>query len=328
MKTVTKTRRSSRGVSSATPRSSAASMPCPRAERKARGPGYMVVISEDDVICRSCGILVNTLDRLETEMRQARDYILRFLEKKYSLADGELRANDDKPKPCQPPQITKSEAKETSNSNSGNKKTLAKTQTWLQCDKCKYTTHLNSFMMQHLRDHITEKIVTNLRENISESHQESKKRNCSKANDLGNKENETDNSDIIINKDEAMKLTFLQPTHSILPRAISVTQTTPPPLISFSNYDHPYASNALSGIPTNISTLSREPIYVLQQIDMTDIDNSGKVTRSDISSMEIESMDKSEDKKQITLKEGSLEVTEVPWSEMEVSNIESTIVFE
>lgn len=149
----------------------------------------MVVISEDDVICRSCGILVNTLDRLETEMRQARDYILRFLEKKYSLTDGELRSNGDKPKLCQPPQITRSGAKETSNSNSGGKKILTKSQTWLQCDKCKYTTHLNSFMMQHLRDHIKEKTVGDLCEHISQNQQESKKH--SKANDLGNKENET-----------------------------------------------------------------------------------------------------------------------------------------
>ncbi|EFN64416.1 hypothetical protein EAG_00846 [Camponotus floridanus] len=79
------------------------------------GERYMVVISEDDVICRSCAIRINHLDRLEMEMRNIRDHVLRFLEKKYSLEDGELRGGGDKPKSCQPPQITKSSTKDMVN---------------------------------------------------------------------------------------------------------------------------------------------------------------------------------------------------------------------
>lgn len=158
----------------------------------------MVVITEDDVICRSCGILVNTLDRLEAEMRKVRDHILRFLEQKYSLEDGELRGNGDKPKPCQPPQITRSEgAKEISaccvdspnksDSNPGDKKTPTKSHPWLQCDKCKYTTHLNSFMMHHLRDHIKQRIFC---DNCG-LYSSDKGHSCNETNDSGNKENET-----------------------------------------------------------------------------------------------------------------------------------------
>jgi hypothetical protein len=54
---------------------------------------YMVVISEDDIICRGCANLMNTLDRLETEMCSVRNVVLRFLEKKYALEEGELLNN-------------------------------------------------------------------------------------------------------------------------------------------------------------------------------------------------------------------------------------------
>lgn len=50
----------------------------------------MVVITEDDVICRSCANLMNTLDRLEVEMGSVRRVVLRFLERKYALEEGEL----------------------------------------------------------------------------------------------------------------------------------------------------------------------------------------------------------------------------------------------
>jgi len=163
----------------------------------------MVVISEDDVICRSCGILINTLDRLEVEMRKARDHILHFLERKYSLRDGELCGSDDRPKPCQPPQITKSGMKDLSacytrlpnqnddlnSSGDETNRLLTKSHSWLQCDKCKYTTHLNSFMVHHLRDHIKGKLICDNCGHLLM--QQTKKHNCNKANDLGNKENET-----------------------------------------------------------------------------------------------------------------------------------------
>nr|CAD7203690.1 unnamed protein product [Timema douglasi] len=69
------------------------------------GERYMVVISEDDIICRGCANLMNTLDRLELEMRSVKNVVLRFLEKKYSLEEGELLNHKDTE--CgQPPQIT------------------------------------------------------------------------------------------------------------------------------------------------------------------------------------------------------------------------------
>lgn len=50
----------------------------------------MVVATEDDVICRSCANLMNTLDRLESEMSSVRRVVLKFLEKTYSLEEGKL----------------------------------------------------------------------------------------------------------------------------------------------------------------------------------------------------------------------------------------------
>jgi hypothetical protein len=65
----------------------------------------MVVISEDDIICRGCANLMNTLDRLETEMGSVRNVVLRFLEKKYALEEGEL-LNNKIPVSCPPPQMS------------------------------------------------------------------------------------------------------------------------------------------------------------------------------------------------------------------------------
>lgn len=50
----------------------------------------MIVITEDDVICRSCANLMNTLDRLEVEIGSVKRVVLRFLERKYLLEEGEL----------------------------------------------------------------------------------------------------------------------------------------------------------------------------------------------------------------------------------------------
>ncbi|GFG38019.1 hypothetical protein Cfor_02316 [Coptotermes formosanus] len=68
------------------------------------GERYMVVISEDDIICRGCANLMNTLDRLETEMCSVRNVVLRFLEKKYALEEGEL-LNNKTTISCPPPQM-------------------------------------------------------------------------------------------------------------------------------------------------------------------------------------------------------------------------------
>ncbi|XP_014602128.1 PREDICTED: uncharacterized protein LOC106785856 [Polistes canadensis] len=132
------------------------------------GERYMVVISEDDVICRSCANLINTLDRLETEMCSIRENVLRFLEQKYSLKEGELLDNSEKPKLSQPPQITRSNTRNSCNRFKRKDDTLCvntmeynkgKKNVWMQCDKCKYTTHHNSFMIHHIRDYIKQQRI-------------------------------------------------------------------------------------------------------------------------------------------------------------------------
>ncbi|XP_071565040.1 uncharacterized protein [Temnothorax nylanderi] len=293
------------------------------------GEGYMVVISEDDVICRSCGVFVNTLDRLETEMRNTRDHILRFLEQKYSLQDGELCG--DKPKPCQPPQITRSGEKEISvrcdeprnESPGGSRRILKRSHSWLQCDKCKYTTHLNSFVMHHLRDRIKQRLFCDNCGQYNLENQQDKRHICNKAGDLGNKENEADNPGVISKNDE-VGITLLKQAQPILP----VTQTTSSSLIGLSNCDHLYLPNTL---PASDSTSSRQPVYVLQSINVADIDNSRKRTRSDTNlAQETEAKDRGEGRKQVlTLKEdGSLQMVEImPRKETKAPNIDSTIAF-
>ncbi|KAJ9584517.1 hypothetical protein L9F63_021127 [Diploptera punctata] len=157
------------------------------------GERYMVVISEDDIICRGCANLMNTLDRLETEMGSVRNVVLRFLEKKYSLEEGEL-LNNKTTGFCPPPQITPRNpslttgSKSTVNTNPENfmarkrKAALAemeneqensftstnttiqkndpKSNVWMQCDRCKYTTHYNAFMIHHIRQHVKKKNPT------------------------------------------------------------------------------------------------------------------------------------------------------------------------
>ncbi|XP_043278725.1 uncharacterized protein pzg isoform X2 [Venturia canescens] len=126
------------------------------------GERYVVVISEDDVICRSCANVINTLDRLECEMRGVKNTILRFLEHKYSLPEGELIRCSQVPRLGQPPQITKSEAAKIDNhlcmkstkfiedTNCSGKKRKSSNH-WVQCDKCCYTTLSHAAGKRHTR---------------------------------------------------------------------------------------------------------------------------------------------------------------------------------
>lgn len=45
-------------------------------------------------------------------------------------------------------------------SNSKSQKTDPKSNVWMQCDKCKYTTHYNAFMIHHIRQHVKKKNAT------------------------------------------------------------------------------------------------------------------------------------------------------------------------
>ncbi|XP_075229365.1 putzig [Lycorma delicatula] len=134
------------------------------------GDKYMVVISEEDIICRGCASMMNTLDRLEKEMNSLRTVVLRYLEKKYELEEDELLKNS---LPSQK-NFSKLGQKKGSGSNDlvARKRKAAsmdgendewnsldrdkkdgRSNTWLQCDKCKYTTLYNSFMIHHIRKH-------------------------------------------------------------------------------------------------------------------------------------------------------------------------------
>ncbi|GLH03769.1 Uncharacterized protein GBIM_09621 [Gryllus bimaculatus] len=146
------------------------------------GERYMVVICEDDIICRGCANLINTLDRLENEMDSVRKVVLRFLEKKYSLEEGELINNKTSAYGL-PPQITprnmsprsvmsenfmyqkrKAALSELENETNysvcdKSKKSNSKNDVWMQCDKCKYTTQYDAFMNYHVRQQVKKKKV-------------------------------------------------------------------------------------------------------------------------------------------------------------------------
>jgi len=125
------------------------------------GDDYMVVISEEDVICRGCATMINSLDRLEKEVGSLRSIVLRYLEKKYEMDDGELvnaRSNipvgtTGKSKDGRAGSPIDFQVKKRKAASAGEEEEAppGKDQTWLQCDRCKYTTHLNSFMVHHVR---------------------------------------------------------------------------------------------------------------------------------------------------------------------------------
>lgn len=227
---------------------------------------YMVVISEDDVICRSCAILVNTLDRLETEMEDVRSHVLRFLERKYFLEDGELRG--DRPKPCQPPQITRSNANEVINysCNSTKKrseirydKTRKRSHSWLRCDRCRYTTRPDSFAMHHSKDRVVQGqkvsrqqygswiVGKEAREEIT-VHQSDEKdergwtyRNCQLCKEIHKIKifrYVTDNTDANIARSDS------DSTGKMLQSTLLSAQV-PPPGISLASNDHVYISGML-----------------------------------------------------------------------------------
>ncbi|XP_054278506.1 uncharacterized protein LOC128996962 isoform X2 [Macrosteles quadrilineatus] len=126
------------------------------------GEQYMVVISEDDIICRSCTTMLNNLDRLEKEMSSARAVILRFLEKKYELEEGELLNSQVvlPPPPTIPDSVTAFKKPESSvptfherKKQSAAAEVEGKANVWMQCDRCKYTTPYSSFMINHIHKH-------------------------------------------------------------------------------------------------------------------------------------------------------------------------------
>lgn len=122
----------------------------------------MVVISENDIICRSCANLINTLDRLEMEMKTVKGTVLRYLERKYYLENGELETNDTSIKSSQLLNVTatneENEKKKKKSSINITNDLVMTNKKLISCDKCRYSTNYQTFMIHHLRQHINQKI--------------------------------------------------------------------------------------------------------------------------------------------------------------------------
>ncbi|KAK9300663.1 hypothetical protein QLX08_006703 [Tetragonisca angustula] len=312
------------------------------------GERYMVVISEDDVICRSCANLINTLDKLDVEMCNVRDNILRFLEQKYSLEKGELLGNE-KQKRSQPPQITKCNNQAITNyptrkdvtlsSNITEKSKHKKNNIWLQCDKCQYTTLHNSFMVHHIRDHIKQKIFCDKCGVQFYESQES--HNCNM------KEHMTDQTKI---QDKQAESSLKNIDETILDIPIlerSVQQNVP--IMTIETYSESQISNHNENIPiirlSNSENLSiqniltsennsanGQPIYVriLQPVETNEAPThpTVMVSHSD-TDLTMKLKDNSE-KQILTLTEdGNLEMTEIAcWNDIQSSESQSNLMFQ
>ncbi|XP_043474770.1 uncharacterized protein LOC122506568 [Leptopilina heterotoma] len=119
------------------------------------GERYMIIISEEDIICRSCANLINTLDRLEMEMKTVKGNVLRYLERKYSFDNADLNTNDSINKSTQQLKVTATKEKKQ---NILNNLTATDNKKLISCDKCRYSTNHQTFMIHHLRQHINKKI--------------------------------------------------------------------------------------------------------------------------------------------------------------------------
>lgn len=146
------------------------------------GEEYMVVISEDDIICRGCATMINSLDRLEKELGSLRSMVLRYLEKKYEMEEGELvntRSNPPlplkdqvRPRESNPNdfQARKRKAMMGGGDNiPDDVRNAGKDTSWLQCDKCKYTTNYSSFMAHHARVHNKKKEASQTQGSLNQS---------------------------------------------------------------------------------------------------------------------------------------------------------------
>lgn len=145
------------------------------------GEEYMVVISEDDIICRGCATMINSLDRLEKELGSLRSIVLRYLEKKYEMPEGELvntrsnpppssrdhsRSNQENPNDFQ---ARKRRAMMGGDNIPDDIRSAGKDSSWLQCDKCKYTTNYSSFMTHHARSHSKKKDLVQAQPPVSQA---------------------------------------------------------------------------------------------------------------------------------------------------------------
>nr|XP_031839012.1 uncharacterized protein LOC116429810 isoform X2 [Nomia melanderi] len=315
------------------------------------GERYMVVISEDDVICRSCANRINMLDRLEVEMITLRDNVLRFLERKYSLEEGELLGVNEKQKRSQPPQITKctfqprenyqyKKQNITSPSYISGKTKDKKSNIWLQCDKCQYTTLHNSFMVHHVRDHgkqkeFCDKCDTQFFGSQQEFH------NCNVKEDSSNQSrNQSEQSELCIKNinETIMNIPILekamQPNEPIMTiDAYSESQISNHneniPIIRLSNSEHVPIQNIL----TSDNTTTGQPIYVrvLQPVEINETPiHSAMLAISNSNSDLSMKLKDSSGKQVLTLTEdGRLEMTEMEcWNDIQSSELQPNITFQ
>ncbi|XP_012281999.1 uncharacterized protein LOC105700589 isoform X2 [Orussus abietinus] len=285
------------------------------------GERYLVVISEDDVICRSCANLMNTLDRLETEMRGVRDAVLRFLERKYALADGELLSNYKGGKPCQPPRITRVENGNTCHSRKRgaglpsegvqNMSKLRKTDVWLQCNKCRYTTEYNTFMVHHIRQHVKQKVFCDHCGIQFPGQQQQAGHRCFKAqneNDTS-KENDGDVENGPIDKSEVISTLPIQVNCD----SEATIKDDSIQLLHLSNTNDLQLESIMGSAKVGVHD---QPVYVRVVRDVTDIDgipHSAAVRNSNAEpGMIVKVVKDSSSKQLLTLSEDeSLEMVEV-----------------
>lgn len=123
------------------------------------GEEFIVIIEENDVICRSCFNILNTMERLESQLRKLGSTIFNFLEDKYSLKTGEMFES------APPLQILfkkdplntvkdkeNKKSKDTDAVKDGASKKPDETKA-LTCDQCNYSTPFRAFMVFHIREH-------------------------------------------------------------------------------------------------------------------------------------------------------------------------------
>ncbi|KAL1459187.1 hypothetical protein WDU94_011194 [Cyamophila willieti] len=119
---------------------------------------YLVVVEETDIICQSCWNILNTMDRLESQLFKLGNTVLNFFEKKYFLSPGELF------KTAPPLVVTfKKEAVDVAESEARDKESveeLRKDSTeekendkLIRCAECNYGTEFNAMMVFHMRQH-------------------------------------------------------------------------------------------------------------------------------------------------------------------------------
>ncbi|XP_053995630.1 uncharacterized protein LOC128885557 [Hylaeus anthracinus] len=303
------------------------------------GDRYMVVISEDDIICRSCANLINTLDRLEVEAYSLRDNVLRFLELKYSLEKGELLGNNEKQKRSQPPQITKctnqaitscqGKERDVILSSHVTEKSKHKKNVWLQCDKCQYTTPRNSFMVHHVRDHSKQKIFCD-KCGIQFLGSQQESHNCNLTDHLDNQDRVQDEQADTSMKDVGqtiMNIPILEkPMEQNVPIMTIETYTESHipnhnetiPIIRLSNSDNLPMQNILT---SDNPSATNQPIYirVLQPIEIneTPVHSTMMAVSNSDADLAIKLKDSS-GKQILTLTEdGNLEMTDVTcWNDL------------